>query len=454
MSADRATPHDEAAAGRREVRTAVARFLAAGFVALVLVATPVSFWIRAEAERHALSNAKDVTQRLADNVVAPLVTNQLLAGDPEAIRVLARKLEPWLAEGGVTRIKVWDGQGKVLYSDAESLIGQKFEHEEWARLLLDGGPATATLESQGADENIYEAGSGELVEVYVRSTSLGGAPIIFETYSSGESVRREQEAVLIGMIPPVLLSLAALQLAQMVPAVRLARRIQESQTARHALLHCAIEASDQERRQIAGELHDQVIQDLSGLAYALESEERNGAPAAKPVFEKARTMLQDNIRTLRAMTSELYPPDVEELGLKTSLLRLQAPVAEHGIALSVDMPDNLVLDRDLAILVYRVAREAVANAAKHSSAKIALVSISRIGDRTRVTVVDDGLGFNPDEPRPEGHFGLKILADTIQQAGGTLEVRSIPGEGTTVSAIFGSAPATGMAGLGRYASRG
>ena len=57
---------------RREVRSAVTRFLTAGFVALVLVATPVAFWIWAEAERHALANARDFTQRLADNVVGPL----------------------------------------------------------------------------------------------------------------------------------------------------------------------------------------------------------------------------------------------------------------------------------------------------------------------------------------------------------------------------------------------
>ncbi|WP_455836987.1 hypothetical protein [Pseudarthrobacter siccitolerans] len=59
------------AAEQREVSAAVARFLTAGFAALVLVATPVAFWIWAQAERHALNNARDITQRLADNVVGP-----------------------------------------------------------------------------------------------------------------------------------------------------------------------------------------------------------------------------------------------------------------------------------------------------------------------------------------------------------------------------------------------
>ncbi|WP_248762368.1 sensor histidine kinase [Pseudarthrobacter sp. SSS035] len=436
------------AAERREVRDAVARFLTAGLVALVLVATPVVLWIWAEAERHALANARDITQRLADNVVGPLITGQLLAREPAALELLDQRLEPWLAESGVTRIKVWDDRGRVVYSDVATLIGQDFEQEEWARLLLNGGPATATFETQTAEENEFEANSGELVEVYVRSASQSGAAMIFETYSSGDGVRREQHVVLMGMIPPMVLALAVLQLAQLIPAVRLVRRIQDHQAARNALLRCAIEASDQERRHIASELHDEVIQDLSGLAYALESEERRGPPALQHVFTNARTMLQNNIRTLRAMTSELYPPDLEELGLKASLMRLEAPLVERGIGLTVEIPDKLVLDRDRAVLLYRVAREALVNISKHSSAQSVGIRIRQAGQRTQITVSDDGIGFNPSEPRAEGHLGLRILGDTIRQAGGAFEVRSAPGAGTSVTATFGVAPPPG-----RFAGR-
>ncbi|MEV4951770.1 sensor histidine kinase [Paenarthrobacter nitroguajacolicus] len=422
---------------RLEVRSAVAKFLTAGFVALVVVATPVAIWIWAEAERHALANAREFTQRLADNVVGPLITSQLLARDPAALELLDQRLAPWLANGSVTRIKVWDEEGRVVYSDKKNLIGQDFEHEEWARLLLDGGPATATLEPQTGDENEYEAHAGELVEVYARSASQTGAPMIFETYSSGEGVRREQQAVLMGMIPPMLLSLAALQLTQLIPAIRLARRIQRDQVTRHKLLRCAIEASDQERRQIASELHDEVIQDLSGLAYALEAEERRGPAELRPVFNNARSMLQSNIRSLRAMTSELYPPDLEEFGLKSSLLRLETPLVERGVALSLEIPDDLVLDRDREVLVYRVAREALVNATKHSLAQTVAIRIRQSGGRTEITVVDDGVGFDPHGSRPEGHFGLRILGDTIRHAGGTLDIRSTPGSGTSVTATFG-----------------
>jgi two-component system, NarL family, sensor kinase len=167
----------------------------------------------------------------------------------------------------------------------------------------------------------------------------------------------------------------------------------------------------------------------------------------QPVFVSARTMLQANIRTLRAMTSELYPPDLEELGLKASLVRLEAPLVERGIDLTVEIPDKLVLDRDRAVLLYRVAREALVNVSKHSSARSVGIRVWQAGQRTQITVSDDGVGFNPSEPRGEGHLGLRILGDTIQQAGGRFEIRSSPGAGTSVTATFGiAAPALRFAG--------
>ncbi|MCX8453701.1 sensor histidine kinase [Paenarthrobacter ureafaciens] len=419
-------------AERRESRVAVARFLTAGFLALVLVATPVVFWIRAEAERHALANARDTTQRLADNVVGPLITTELLAGSPAALDVLDQRLAPWLTTGTVSRIKVWDEHGKVVYSDVKSLIGQQFEQEDWALKLLEGGPATATLETQLEEENLYEAGSGELVEVYVRSTSATGTPVIFETYTQGESVRREQHAVLMGMIPPMILSLAVLQLAQLLPAVRLARRIQGHQAMKSALLQYAVEASDHERQRVAGELHDEVIQDLSGLAYALESEERQGPRELVTVFRNARLMLQKTVRTLRAMTTELYPPDLEKSGLRASLLQLEAPLRERGISLRMELPERLVADRGRSALIYRVVREALTNATKHSSATAADVQITQSSRLTEIIISDNGRGFDPSQQTAEGHYGLRIIKDTIEHAGGSLEIRSAPGAGTRI----------------------
>ena len=202
------------------------------------------------------------------------------------------------------------------------------------------------------------------MEVYVSSSATNGTPLIFEAYYDDDPVRDQQQAVLYSMVPPLLLALAALQLAQLPPAVRLARGIQDHQVTRNRLLKRAVEASDLERRRIARDLHDEVIQDLSGLGYALESEEFHGPPEQRPVLGGARTILQQSVRALRAMTQELYPPDLEQLGLRTSLERLAEPHQERGLTVHLLIPDDVPLGRGSSALLYRVAREALSNSAK------------------------------------------------------------------------------------------
>ena len=415
------------------MRAAVVKFLLMGVLALVLVAVPVTFWVRAAAENHALHEAIVITQRLADHTAGPLVTDALLAGNSAAISDLDRKIRPWLESDGVLRIKIWNADGKVVYSDQASLIGQVFAPGSSERALLAGGDPMATFGHQQEFENQFESAGGELVEVYVRFAAANGTPLVFEAYYDDEQVRGVQEEVLYGMIPPLLLSLFALQMAQLPTAVRLARRIQANRTTGHRLLKHAVEASDLERRRIARDLHDDVIQDLSGLCYALESEELH--PGAKDqLLTAARDILQRNVSTLRAMTTELYPPDLDQYGLVAALARLEGPVQERGISLQLDLPAEIELGRDQAAMLYRVARESLANVAKHSHASTVRVRLTNDFRGTEISISDDGIGFDEALGCPEGHSGLRILRDTFKATGGTLEVRTAPGAGTTVRA--------------------
>ena len=85
-----------------------------------------------------------------------------------------------------------------------------------------------------------------------------------------------------------------------------------------------------------------------------------------------------------------------------------------------------------------MAREALANTAKHSKATKAELRLRQDGNRSEIRIHDDGCGFDQSLGSPEGHFGLRIMKDTIGEAGGTLQVMSAPGRGTTVIARFGA----------------
>ena len=429
-------PEENQAAERSEVRVAVQRFLLTGLIALVVVAVPVGLWVRAQAAANALNNAVLLTQRLADFSLSPLLTEAVLDGVAGADRQLNERLEPRLADGALVRIKVWDASGRVIYSDLPMLVGRRFDLPSWAPDLLAGGQGRASLEAQNEVENQFESGTGDLVEVYVRTIAVNGQALVVEAYFDDADVRADQNSVLLGLIPTFLLSLGALQLAQLIPAIQLARRIQGHQSIRRKLLQHAIDASDLERQRIARDLHDEVIQDLAGLSYALEAEEMHSTPENRPLFAQAKAILQKNVSTLRSMSSELYPPDLDELGLPEALAQLAARVLEHGIEVKLQIPANCDLDRDRAAMFYRVAREVLANTVKHAHAGILELTLMQDDDRTILLIHDNGCGFDLSADAPDTHLGLRIMRDTIQVAGGSLEVRSWMGGGTSVMATL------------------
>ncbi|WP_149957846.1 sensor histidine kinase [Zafaria cholistanensis] len=416
------------------VRAEVWRFLAAGLVVLAVIAIPAAFWVRAIAERIALDSILATTQRIADYALGPLATEKLLEQDPASLDRVRETLDPWIDNSHIVRIKMWTADGRIVYSDQAELIGRTYELEGWAQGLLAGGPGQATFEAQGGAENTYEAGRGELVEVYVTSSSPSGVPLIFEAYFDDKVVRDIQGKVLAGVAPAFLLALAALQLALLVPAVRLARRVNEHQEARRQALQHAVEASELERARIARDLHDDVIQDLAGLSYALEAEEPGDGAGGLRTLAPAREIVQGSIRTLREITGKLYSPELDSDSLPEALGLLVDPLAARGIHATLRLEGHPRLAPRQATMLYRVAREALANVTKHALADTVLMVLATDGRHTALIVRDNGQGFDAAQGAPQGHLGLRIMRDTAATVGGTVDIQSWPGAGTTVTA--------------------
>ncbi|MEA9999512.1 sensor histidine kinase [Cryobacterium sp. RTS3] len=277
-----------------------------------------------------------------------------------------------------------------------------------------------------------EAAAGDLVEINVRATDAAGWPVIFEAYFDDEAVQSAQSRLMLDVLPVLVVSLVVLQLAQLLPAIGLARRIQAGQTSRRRLVQHAIVASDFERMRIARELHDEVIQDLAGLSYALEAEERQGTNERRALTGQARGILLRNLRTLRAITTELYPSDLERLGLNEALRRLLEHVAATGIDVHCELSPDVPSDKDRLAVLYRVAREALANVVKHSRASAVDLVLTGDAVTTSLSIRDNGRGFDPAAAAPGGHLGLRIMRDTVQMTDGSLSITSGVGEGTTV----------------------
>lgn len=422
----------------RVVTNPVAQFLAAGFVTVVLVLVATGRLSGTAAADEAIEDAVATTELLARSVAEPAIPRGLVDGDPGALDRFDRHVLARLLVRDVERVKIWDARGRIVYSDRTELIGDTYELGSSERAVLESGTMEAEQSDLTQEENRYERSSGGLLEVYTRIRSPEGEPLLFEVYYSAAQIEARRAEVLSAFRPITVGALLTL-LALTTPLVWvLTRRLRRASEDRERLLRAAVDASEAERRRIARDLHDTVVQDLSGTAFALAAAAREGG-APPSVLESAAGSLRDSLRSLRSLLVEIHPPNLGTTGLAGALEDLVAPAAARGVEAHLDTADLGTVDPAAAALVWRVAQEAVRNVLRHAGAATLRVGVRGAGGSVRLVVEDDGCGFDPTEARDRSHFGLRGLSGLVEEAGGSLEVTAAPGRGTRVTVSVGSA---------------
>jgi signal transduction histidine kinase len=196
-------------------------------------------------------------------------------------------------------------------------------------------------------------------------------------------------------------------------------------------------AQEEERRRIAHELHDEALQLVVELRRQVERASRS-APGAEEQLHDARDLADTLISELRTVAFRLRPPDLDDLGLVASLERLVAEACRRGTAVELYAgKDTPPLSPAAALAFYRVAQEALTNAEHHGHASHVTLRVSLEQDAFSLRIDDDGTGF--DVERAESltgrvHLGLVGMRERMQIIGGTLQIRSAAGQGTTVIA--------------------
>lgn len=405
------------------------RYIASALVAVVVISLLGVLLVREFGEDEAIRDAKDQTRASAKWAVEPVLTVGVLRGDPAALRRLDSVVrERVLQDSSVVRVKIWDRSGRIVYSDEARLIGARYpgEIEE-----LQGDRIHAHVSDLDKPENRFERGFGKLLEVYVAITIPSGRQLRYEEYyrSSFVDARARRMFREFGFIS--LGALILLALIQLPLAWQLAHRVRRGQRERLELLQRAVEASERERRRIAADLHDGVVQNLAGVTYSLSAAASSAPAELAPTLREAAVATRQALRELRSLLVEIYPPDLQREGLEAALEDLLAPCAARGLEtrLAVDDGD---LPPDVEGLFFRAAQEALRNVVKHADAQSVEVEVARRNGRATLRVEDDGSGFEVDG-RPKGdHFGLRVLRDLVREVGGDLDVDSKPGQGTVV----------------------
>lgn len=301
------------------------------------------------------------------------------------------------------------GDGATMYGD---LIHPDDRDEVWGSIriaLAAGRPfqiAYRLRHADGEERWILEQGRGV--------ASSNGHPEVIEGFAS--DVTREKQAE-----------------EQREQGVRALTSLLEERRRLQALL---VSAQEDERRRIAGELHDDSLQMMTalGLRFGILARDLKGQVEVERIRD-LETGIAESMRRLRGLMFELYPPELDRDGL-VEALRLTLERLQADLDIDYVLLDELDEEpaSDIRAMVFRIAQEALANVRKHSRARRVRVTAGSAEGGIRVRIEDDGVGFpagTVSEGVP-GHLGLPTMRERAQLFGGRCSIESAPDRGTTV----------------------
>jgi len=190
---------------------------------------------------------------------------------------------------------------------------------------------------------------------------------------------------------------------------------------------------EQERKHLAREIHDQVIQDLLGVNYQLEEIEVDEivTPAIKGELVDIRESIRLLVDDLRRICGDLRPPTIDSLGLGAALQSFTRDWAERsGVSLTLDLDANLGrLPEAIELSIFRIVQEGLNNVRKHAHASAAQVRLKHTSPRTlMLSIADDGRGlpdgFDLSTLSTEGHYGLLGISERVALLGGRLRLQN------------------------------
>lgn len=222
---------------------------------------------------------------------------------------------------------------------------------------------------------------------------------------------------------------------------RVEEALRESETQLRLLSSQLFNAQEQERRRLSKELHDQLGHDLVLLKSRLRAIERKLPREHTPLhgdFDETSRYVEQIIENVRNIASELSPSILEDLGLFASLRWLVENFSkQHAINVNLDMEDvDHYFSQETRINLFRVFQETLTNISKHAGADTVSIEVKPGEKAVSFHVTDNGKGFSPGrfperDPALKG-MGLAAMKERVHLSGGTFEVRTHPGKGTSI----------------------
>jgi signal transduction histidine kinase len=418
------------------VSRALRRFVTAMLIAMVVLALGTLAMSRRIAHEEAVRDARVTAGAIARNLVAPQLHRD--RGDVSAAdSTMGPLLEHRLRDGSITHMKVWSPTGRVIWADQEALVGKVYALPREVKALFGTTESVVELSDSKKPERGEGEERGDLLEVYVGGRDASGRPFVFESYTSTERVSGNTQVILLEVAPIGLAALLLFALITLPLAISLAKDVDRAQRRRTEMLRYALAAWGRERRRIAQEIHDDVIQDLAAVGYGLHgviSELPPSALHARAMGEGLATTMVRVTSSLRDVVGDLAVRGPADGDLNAGISDLVERAENHGLRVQLDLDPSAQWDPEVARIVYWVVREGLRNAIKHAQAETATITVHSADGRVDVRVSDDGRGRAGSPADGDPHVGLDLLAHALEDAGGRLVAEGGPDGGFVLSA--------------------
>jgi signal transduction histidine kinase len=361
----------------------------------------------------ASESRRDELERTVQQLEATTAIARAVGGETELDRVLELIVKRGRA--------LVDARGLVILLREESVLkvaataGDVSASIRGSELGVPAGDPDAALRA-GLHALELEAGDALLVPLVFRGRSLGmlvALPGQDEAERFGSQVKR--------LLPAFAASAAT--------AVGTARSVEAQR------LRDSVAAAEAERARWARELHDETLQGLGGLRMLVSAARRGtDADAMRQALEEVVARIDGEIDGLRSLIRELRPAALDELGPVPAIEELAARMsARHGLEITTSLAFEGRRPAELETTLYRIIQEGLTNAVKHARASRVEIAVEESDGLLRVSVADDGSGFDPEAPR--AGFGLAGMRERVALVGGELDVRS-SAEGTRIAAAL------------------
>jgi signal transduction histidine kinase len=444
-------------------------FMLLSFPIMVAGTLAIGWWIGQQVEDSVVRRMGGVTALYVDSFVAPQVQS-LARGRMELTEVDRDGLTDLLAHTPLGKkiisLKIWGPDGSVLYSSDRSQIGQKFPIDEGLAAALNGEIYSEI--SNRSDEERAEHGqpSMRVIETYtpLHADRLGKVIAAAEFYQSPVEVDREAGAAQRRSWLVVAGTVLGMYLLLFLVVFRGSRTIDRQQNdlgekvmqltelnGQNAVLHQRVRRAAERAtslnenflQRLSADIHDGPGQDLGFALMRLTSLDDAAVGAPRPGqawlgenLAPVRAAVQAALADLRAISSDLQLPDIEHLTvaeLAARVVRDHESKTTAKVRLESSIP-NVTASMRVKVTLYRLLQESLANAFRHAKCDNCRVVLGSDSKGLTVAITDDGPGFDPRAVHEKGRLGLAGMRERVEVLGGTFELVSGPGVGTTIRA--------------------